>query len=137
MATTVKSEFASGLLYQGQRGEVVVRLLLWQVYTRAVLKDYPNDSQPHFSKGCKLISIFTYGCPDRVYSVISPSDKSRYKFHSGHCDILDEHPRKDNESLRAVADEGYHWMRSSFFESTTIGLIMMVRWAASRRHDQR
>jgi hypothetical protein len=44
MADILKSEFSSGLLDQGQRGEVVFRLLVSEAYRRAVRQDYPNDS---------------------------------------------------------------------------------------------
>jgi hypothetical protein len=57
MARLFKSEFESGLLDQGQRGEVVVRQLVSEAFRRGVLNDYPNDSQPHFSKGCKLTTF--------------------------------------------------------------------------------
>jgi hypothetical protein len=47
MANLLESEFQSGLLDQGQRGEVVVRQLVSEAYRRAVQKDYPKD---HFSQ---------------------------------------------------------------------------------------
>jgi hypothetical protein len=57
MARLLKSEFESGLLDQGQRGEVVVRQLVSEAFRRGVLNDYPDDSQPHFSNGCKLTTF--------------------------------------------------------------------------------
>jgi hypothetical protein len=57
MAHLLKSEFESGLLAQGQRGEVVVRQLVSEAFRRGVLNDHPNDSQPHFSNGCKLTTF--------------------------------------------------------------------------------
>ena len=57
MVNILKSEFSSGLLDQGQRGEVVFRLLISAAYRRAVRKDHPNDSPSHFSKGCKLTTF--------------------------------------------------------------------------------
>jgi hypothetical protein len=44
MAEMLQSEFHSGLLDQGQRGEVVFRLLLSSAYRRAVLHDHPDES---------------------------------------------------------------------------------------------
>jgi len=37
-----------------------------------------------------------------VYKVISQSDRDTYKFLLANRDILDEHPRKDDETLKAV-----------------------------------
>jgi hypothetical protein len=60
-----------------------------------------------------------------VYSVISQSDSSTYKFLLGHRDILDEHPRKTDESLRAVREmkpfwsagwECYRWAQDPFLQ---------------------
>jgi hypothetical protein len=57
MANLLESEFQSGLLDQGQRHEVIVHQLVSEAYRRAVRQDYPWDSRPHFSKGCKLITF--------------------------------------------------------------------------------
>jgi hypothetical protein len=57
MAGILQSEFTSGLLDQGARGEVVFRQLLSEAYRHAVRQDHPNDPQPHFSKGCDLITF--------------------------------------------------------------------------------
>jgi hypothetical protein len=55
MAHLLESEFTSGLLDQGQRGEVIFRQLAWEAYRRAVREDHPP---PHnFSEGCKLTTF--------------------------------------------------------------------------------
>jgi hypothetical protein len=58
MAQILQINFDSGLLDQGQRGEVVWRLLIMTAYMRAVRKDH-DDTVPNFSKGCKLITLIT------------------------------------------------------------------------------
>ena len=77
---------------------------------------HPSDTHPRYS-------IFAYGCSEAVYSVISQSDSSTYKFLLGHGDILDEHPRKTNQSLHAVQEmkpfwsaglECYRWAEDTF-----------------------
>jgi hypothetical protein len=57
MAHILRSEFSSGLLDQGQRGEVVVRLLLSEAYRRGVRRDHVKDPHYNFSKGCKLTTF--------------------------------------------------------------------------------
>jgi hypothetical protein len=57
MLEALEDEFSSGLLDQGQRGEVVFRLLLSEAYRRGVRKDYAKDSPYNFSKGCKLTTF--------------------------------------------------------------------------------
>ncbi|KAF9503396.1 hypothetical protein BS47DRAFT_1356260, partial [Hydnum rufescens UP504] len=57
MAQILQSEFNSGILDQGQRGEVVFRLLLSEAYRRAVREDHPDESSRNFSKGCKLTTF--------------------------------------------------------------------------------
>jgi hypothetical protein len=75
---------------------------------------HPRDVHPRYS-------IFAYGCSDTVYGVIGHSDKPIYKFLLANRDMLDEHPRKDESSLRAVRKmkpfwsagiECYHWIDS-------------------------
>jgi hypothetical protein len=56
---------------------------------------HPRDVHPRYS-------IFSYGCSDTVYNVISHCDRSVYKFLLGNRGILDEHPRTDAKSLSAV-----------------------------------
>ena len=79
---------------------------------------YPRDTHPRYS-------IFAYGCSETVYSVISQSDSSTYKFLLGHRDVLDEHPRKTDQSLRAVREmkpfwsaglECYRWVQDTFLQ---------------------
>jgi hypothetical protein len=57
MLETLEDEFSSGLLDQGQRGEVVFRLLLSEAYRRGVRTDHAKDSPYNFSKGCKLTTF--------------------------------------------------------------------------------
>ena len=58
MAEMLRSEFVSGLLDLGQRGEIVFRLLLSSAYRRAVLHDHPDKSlKRNFSQGCKLTTF--------------------------------------------------------------------------------
>ncbi|KIM74809.1 hypothetical protein PILCRDRAFT_694114 [Piloderma croceum F 1598] len=68
-------------------------------------------------------SAFVYGCSDTVYSVISHPDRLVYKFFLANRDMLDEHPRNDENSLRAVrvmkpfwsaGIEYYHWIEEPF-----------------------
>jgi hypothetical protein len=59
MAQILRSNLDSGLLDQGQRGEVVWRLLIMTAYMRAVQTDRPKDSPPNFSKGCRLVTLIT------------------------------------------------------------------------------
>jgi len=79
---------------------------------------YPRDTHPRYS-------IFAYGCSETVYSVISQSDSSTYKFLLGHRDVLDEHPRKTDQSLCAVREmkpfwsaglECYRWVQDTFLQ---------------------
>jgi len=61
MVNLLKSEFTSGLLDQGQRGEVVCRQLISEAYRCAVREDHaakgPLPYNFTFSKGCKLITF--------------------------------------------------------------------------------
>jgi hypothetical protein len=83
MANILQSEFHSGLLDQGWRGEVVVRRLLSEAYRRAVRND-PDDSQPNFSKGCKLITfvsqLFSTDCANQILNSVPDNLKSSTTF---------------------------------------------------------
>ena len=98
MAHILKSEFSSGLLDQGQRGEIVFRQLVSEAYRRAVRKDYPNELQHNFSRGCKLITfirtLFSDACAKQVLDSVPDNIKSSTTFatafenaivHFTHC----------------------------------------------------
>jgi hypothetical protein len=74
MLDTLKHELDSGLLDQGQRGEVVFRLLLSEAYRRGVRKDHADDSPYNFSKGCKLTTfmkeLFSEACAKRILDIL-------------------------------------------------------------------
>jgi len=84
MAHILKSEFSSGLLDQGQRGEIVFRQLVSEAYRRAVRKDYPNELQHNFSRGCKLITfirtLFSDACAKQVLDSVPDNIKSSTTF---------------------------------------------------------
>jgi hypothetical protein len=84
MAHILKSEFSSGLLDQGQRGEVVFRQLVSEAYRRAVRNDYPNNLQHNFSSGCKLMTfiktLFSDDCAKRVLNSVPDNVKSSTTF---------------------------------------------------------
>ncbi|KIM83548.1 hypothetical protein PILCRDRAFT_6971 [Piloderma croceum F 1598] len=70
-------------------------------------------------------SIFAYGCSDKVYSVITGSDRPVFKFLLENRDMLDEHPRTDSASLLAAramkpfwsAGVGcYKWIQNDFLQ---------------------
>jgi hypothetical protein len=92
MANILKSEFSSGLLDQGQRGSVVFRHLIWEAYRRAVRTDYPNDPQPNFSNGCKLITfikeLFSDDCAERVLNSVPDNVKSSATFATAFEDAV-------------------------------------------------
>jgi hypothetical protein len=54
-------------------------------------------------------SIFSYSCSVKVHSVITESDRPIYKSLLGNHDILDEHPRTDDDSLFAVRTMKPFW----------------------------
>jgi len=75
---------------------------------------HPRDVHPRYSN-------FAYGCSDK--GVIGHSDRAVYKFLLANRDMLDEHPRKVENSLRAVRTmkpfwragfDCYHWIESAF-----------------------
>lgn len=70
MADILKSEFHSGLLDLGQRGEIVFRLLVSEAYRRAVRQDHPNDLPINFSTGCLLTTfintLFSEHCAHQI-----------------------------------------------------------------------
>ena len=57
-AQVLKTHMMSGLLDQGERGELVARLLLVSAYDQAIEDEYGKENgRPHYSKGCKLESF--------------------------------------------------------------------------------
>lgn len=57
MGSILRERFREGLISLGERGEVVMRVLLMEAYMRALQTDHPSDNPPTFSKGCKLITF--------------------------------------------------------------------------------
>ena len=57
IGSILNDRFGEGLISLGERGEVVMRVLLMEAYLRAVRADYPDGSHPIYSKGCKLITF--------------------------------------------------------------------------------
>ena len=57
MGSILQARFREGLISLGERGEVVMRVLLMEAYMRAVQTDHHSDNPPTFSKGCKLITF--------------------------------------------------------------------------------
>jgi hypothetical protein len=81
---------------------------------------HPRDVHPRYS-------IFAYGCSNTVYSVVSVYDRYIYKSLLKNCDILDEHPRNDIDSLRAARTmkplwsaglDCYHWIEEPFLQQS-------------------
>jgi hypothetical protein len=67
-------------------------------------------------------SIFAYGCSDTVYKGIRPSQRAVYQYLLASRDFLDEHPRKNPETLLAVrrmrpfwsaGPACYHWIEDA------------------------
>ncbi|KAF9519221.1 hypothetical protein BS47DRAFT_1482200 [Hydnum rufescens UP504] len=86
MAQILRDEFSSGLLDQGQRGEVVFRLLLSEAYRRAVRQDHPDKSPLNFSQGAKLTTfikqLFSAECAETILECIPDNVKSPMRFAS-------------------------------------------------------
>lgn len=82
------------------------------------IQSHPRDVHPHYS-------IFAYGCSETVYGVVSKSDRSVYKFLLGHRDVLNEHPRRDDEMIQAMRtmkpfwsarEAGFGWIDVPFLQ---------------------
>lgn len=116
------SGFQSGLLDQGQRGEVVFRQLVSEVYRHAVQEDYANKPQLTFSKGCRLIITFIEQLFSKDYA----------------CRILDSVP--DNVEILTTFQEAFkdtivrftHFARMADDTGTTTHATFaaFVRWMA-------
>ncbi|CAL1710506.1 unnamed protein product [Somion occarium] len=60
MSTILEQNFEFGstsLIDDGQRGEVVARLLIMTAYIRAVAREQSDETKVFFSRGCKLITF--------------------------------------------------------------------------------
>ncbi|KAF9507409.1 hypothetical protein BS47DRAFT_1351722 [Hydnum rufescens UP504] len=92
MAQILQSEFNSGILDQGQRGEVVFRLLLSEAYRRAVREDHPDESSRNFSKGCKLTTfigeLFSASFGDQILTSLPDNVKSSTTFEAAFKDAV-------------------------------------------------
>jgi hypothetical protein len=86
MAKILRDEFSSGLLEQGQRGEVVFRQLLSEAYRRAVRQDHPEKSPLNFSQGAKLTTfikeLFSVEYAETILGSIPDNVKSSMSFAS-------------------------------------------------------
>lgn len=81
----------------------------------------PRQGRLHHAVDCHpRYSIFAYGCSNTVYKGIRPSQRAIYQFLLASRDFLDEHPRKNPETLHAVRrmkpfwSAGlacYHWIK--------------------------
>lgn len=92
MLNTLKHELDSGLLDQGQRGEVVFRLLLSEAHRRGVRKDHASDSPYHFSKGCKLTTfieeLFSEEYAKEILDSVPDNVKSSTTFRTAFKDAI-------------------------------------------------
>ncbi|KIM92246.1 hypothetical protein PILCRDRAFT_324 [Piloderma croceum F 1598] len=92
MANILKSEFCSGLVDQGQRGEVVFRQLVSEGCRHAVKKDHPHDSPHNFSKGCKLTTfikkLFSEDYAEQVLNRVLDNFKSPTTFETVFKDVV-------------------------------------------------
>jgi len=80
----------------------------------------PHYGQRHHPKlGHARYNIFAYGCSPTVYRGIDAGHKASYALLLSSCDFLGEHPRKDEQSLKAVrrmkpfwngGEDCYHWV---------------------------
>ncbi|KAH7908450.1 hypothetical protein BJ138DRAFT_1157601 [Hygrophoropsis aurantiaca] len=73
MASILEEQFTSGILDLGQRGEIVMRLLLMKAYLKAVRADHQRDSEVTFSKGCSLVTFVSELFTDRFSSDVLSS----------------------------------------------------------------
>jgi hypothetical protein len=92
MAEMLSWEFNGALLDQGQRSEVVFRLLLSSAYRRAVQSDHPDDSEHNFSKGCKLTTfiseLFSPDYANQILQSVPDNVKSSTTFATAFQDAV-------------------------------------------------
>jgi hypothetical protein len=92
MANILQSNFTSGLLNQGERGEVVFRQLISEAYRRSVRTDHPDDYPRIFSKGCKLTTfiteLFSKDYADQILDSVPDNVKSTTKFAEAFDDAI-------------------------------------------------